>query len=337
MTKMKAMVLERTSLLERKPLKMVDLPIPSPDSGQILVKISVCGVCHTDIDEIEGRVNPPKFPVVLGHQIIGRVKSLGSQVTRFKEGDRVGIAWIWSSCGRCILCREGRENLCDRFQGTGCHVNGGYAEFMIVSEDFAYPIPERFSDSQAAPLLCAGAIGYRDLRLSGIKPGQTLGLYGFGASAHIVIQVAKYLGCEVFVFTRSEAHRNLAKKLGALWTGSAKDDPPKKLNCAIDFTPVGETVPEALRALEKGGRLVIAVIRKRTPIPELDYTKYLWDEKEIKSVANITRKDAQDFLSLAAEIPIIPELQEFAFSQANDALIMLKNGKIQGAGVLIID
>jgi propanol-preferring alcohol dehydrogenase len=337
MTKMKAMVLERTSLLERKPLKMVDLPIPSPDSGQILVKISVCGVCHTDIDEIEGRVNPPKFPVVLGHQIIGRVKSLGSQVTRFKEGDRVGIAWIWSSCGRCILCREGRENLCDRFQGTGCHVNGGYAEFMIVSEDFAYPIPERFSDSQAAPLLCAGAIGYRDLRLSGIKPGQTLGLYGFGASAHIVIQVAKYLGCEVFVFSRSEAHRNLAKKLGALWTGSAKDDPPKKLNCAIDFTPVGETVPEALRALEKGGRLVIAVIRKRTPIPELDYTKYLWDEKEIKSVANITRKDAQDFLSLAAEIPIIPELQEFAFSQANDALIMLKNGKIQGAGVLIID
>jgi propanol-preferring alcohol dehydrogenase len=334
---MKAMVFERTSLIERKPLKMVDLPIPSPDSGQILVKISVCGVCHTDIDEIEGRVNPPKFPVVLGHQIIGRVKSLGSQVTRFKEGDRVGVAWIWSSCGRCVLCQGGRENLCDQFQGTGCHVNGGYAEFMVVSEDFAYPIPERFSDSQAAPLLCAGAIGYRDLRLSGIKPGQTLGLYGFGASAHIVIQVAKYLGCEVFVFTRSEAHRNLAKKLGALWTGSAKDDPPKKLNCAIDFTPVGETVPEALRALEKGGRLVIAVIRKRTPIPELEYRKYLWDEKEIKSVANITRKDAQDFLSLAAEIPIIPELQEFAFSQANEALIKLKEGKIQGAGVLIID
>ncbi len=334
---MKAMVLERTSLIERKPLKMVDLPIPSPDSRQILVKISVCGICHTDIDEIEGRINPSKFPVVLGHQIIGRVKNLGSQVTRFREGDRVGVAWIWSSCGRCVRCQEGRENLCDQFQGTGCHVNGGYAELMIVSEDFAYPIPERFSDSQAAPLLCAGAIGYRDLRLSGIKSGQTLGLYGFGASAHIVIQVAKYMGCEVFVFTRSEAHRSLAKKLGAAWTGSAKDDPPKKLNCAIDFTPVGETVPEALRALEKGGRLVIAVIRKRTPIPELDYTKYLWDEKEIKSVANITRKDAQEFLSLAAEIPIIPELQEFAFSQANDALIMLKDGRIQGAGVLIMD
>lgn len=334
---MKAMVLEKTSSIEGKPLKMVDLPIPPPDSRQILVRISACGICHTDIDEIEGRVKPSKLPVVLGHQIIGRVESLGSQVTRFKEGDRVGVAWIWSSCGRCVHCREGRENLCDQFQGTGCHANGGYAEFMVVSEDFAYPIPERFSDSQAAPLLCAGAIGYRNLRLSGIKPGQTLGLYGFGASAHIVIQVAKYLGCEVFVFTRSEEHQNLAKKLGALWTGIAKDDPPKKLNCAIDFTPVGETVPEALKALEKGGRLVIAVIRKRTPIPELDYAKYLWDEKEIKSVANITRKDAQDFLSLAAEIPIIPEVQEFALSQANDALIMLNEGKIQGAGVLIID
>ncbi len=334
---MKAMVLEKTSSIEGKPLKMVDLAIPPPNSRQILVRISVCGICHTDIDEIEGRVKPSKLPVVPGHQIIGRVESLGSQVTRFKEGDRVGVAWIWSSCGRCVHCQEGRENLCDQFQGTGCHANGGYAEFMLVSEDFAYPIPERFSDSQAAPLLCAGAIGYRDLRLSGIKPGQTLGLYGFGASAHIVIQVAKYLGCEVFVFTRSEEHQNLAKKLGALWTGVAKDDPPKKLNCAIDFTPVGETVPEALRALEKGGRLVIAVIRKRTPIPELDYAKHLWDEKEIKSVANITRKDAQDFLSLAAQIPIIPEVQEFALSQANDALIMLKEGKIQGAGVLIID
>lgn len=334
---MKAMVLEKTSSIEGKPLKMVDLAIPLPNSRQILVRISACGICHTDIDEIEGRVKPSKLPIVPGHQIIGRIESLGSQVTRFKEGDRVGVAWIWSSCGRCVHCREGRENLCDQFQGTGCHANGGYAEFMLVSEDFAYPIPERFSDSQAAPLLCAGAIGYRDLRLSGIKPGQTLGLYGFGASAHIVIQVAKYLGCEVFVFTRSEEHRNLAKKLGALWTGVAKDDPPKKLNCAIDFTPVGETVPEALRALEKGGRLVIAVIRKRTPIPELDYAKHLWDEKEIKSVANITRKDAQDFLSLAAQIPIIPEVQEFALSQANDALIMLKEGKIQGAGVLIIN
>jgi propanol-preferring alcohol dehydrogenase len=204
----------------------------------------------------------------------------------------------------------------------------------VVSEDFAYPIPNRFSDSEAAPLLCAGAIGYRDLRLSGIKKGETLGLFGFGASAHIVIQLAKYWGCKVFVFTRSEEHRILARKLGALWAGEPDEVPPQRVNCAIDFTPVGETVLNALRALEKGGRLVIAVIRKRNAIPPMDYAQLLWDEKEIKSVANITRKDAQEFLRLAAEIPIIPEVQEFRLEEANKALILLKQGKIQGAGVL---
>jgi propanol-preferring alcohol dehydrogenase len=207
----------------------------------------------------------------------------------------------------------------------------------VVSEDFAYPIPERFTDAQAAPLLCAGAIGFRDLRLSGIKPGQTLGLFGFGASAHIVIQVARYWGCEVFVFTRSEEHRQLAQKLGATWTGRAEDDPLRKLDCAIDFTPVGETVPNALRVLEKGGRLVLAVIRKRNPIPPLDYAQLLWDEKEIKSVANVTRKNARDFLPLAAEIPIIPEVQEFKLEEANEDLILLKQGKVQGAAVLRMD
>lgn len=220
------------------------------------------------------------------------------------------------------------------FQGTGCHANGGYAQYIAISEDFAYLIPERFSDAEATPLLCAGAIGYRDLILSGIKKGQTLGLFGFGASAHIVIQIARYWGCEVFVFTRGEEHRNLAKKLGASWAGGPEDQPPKKLHCAIDFTPVGETVPHALRVLEKGGRLVLAVIRKRNPIPPLDYAQLLWDEKEIKSVANITRKDAQEFLPLAAEIPITPEVQEFKLEEANQALILLKQGKIQGAGVL---
>lgn len=224
--------------------------------------------------------------------------------------------------------------MCLEFQGTGCHVNGGYAQYTVVSEDFTLLIPERFSDSEAAPLLCAGAIGYRDLRLSGIEKDHILGLFGFGASAHIVIQVAKHWGCEVFVFTRSEEHRNLAKKLGASWTGGPEDRPPRKLNCAIDFTPVGETVPRALRVLEKGGRLVLAVIRKRNPVPPLDYSEHLWDEREIKSVANITRKDLQDFLPLAAEIPIIPEVQEFALEEANKALILLKQGKIQGAGVL---
>ncbi|MBL7119795.1 MAG: zinc-dependent alcohol dehydrogenase family protein [Dehalococcoidia bacterium] len=333
---MKAQILKGISPVESQPLQLVGLPVPQPKAKEILVKISACGVCHTELDEIEGRLQP-KLPIVLGHEIIGRVESLGSGATRFRTGDRVGIAWIYSACGKCRFCQEGNENLCPEFQGTGCHANGGYAQYVAVSEDFAYPIPDRFSDLQAAPLLCAGAIGLRDLRLSGIEPGQTLGLFGFGASAHIVIQVARYRGCQVFVFTRSEDHRRLAKKLGAAWIGTAEDDPPHKVNCAIDFTPVGETVPNALRVLEKGGRLVIAVIRKRSPIPPLDYTRLLWDEKEIKSVANITRKDAQDFLPLAAEIPIIPEVQEFKLEEANEALILLKQGKIQGAAVLRMD
>ncbi len=330
---MKAMVLRETSSIERKPLIMEDLPDPVPGSEEILVKVSVCGVCHTELDEIEGRLQS-KLPVVLGHQVVGKVAALGSGAQRFQLGDRVGIAWIYSACGKCRFCQRGNENLCLDFKGTGCHVNGGYAQYTVVSEDYAYLIPQRFSDSQAAPLLCAGAIGYRDLALSGIQRGQTLGLFGFGASAHIVIQVAKYWGGEVFVFTRSEEHRELAKKLGASWTGGPEDQPPRKLNCAIDFTPAGETVVNALSVLEKGGRLILAVIRKKNPIPSMDYSKHLWDEKEIKSVANITRKDAEDFLSLAAEIPVIPEVEEFQLAEANEALILLKQGRIQGSGVL---
>ncbi len=332
---MKAMILRGISPVENEPLKMEEIPDPSPGPEQILVRISACGICHTELDEIEGRL-PPKLPIVLGHQIVGTVLRLGSGATRFHAGDRVGIAWIHSACGKCPFCKGGNENLCLEFRGTGCHAHGGYAQFTVVSEDFAYLIPERFSDTQATPLLCAGAIGYRDLILSGIKRGQTLGLFGFGASAHIVIQLARYWGCNVFVFTRGETHRNLAKKLGASWAGGPEDDPPGKVHCAIDFTPVGETVPRALRVLEKGGRLVLAVIRKRNPIPPLDYAKLLWDEKEIKSVANVTRKDAREFLSLAAEIPIIPEVQEFKLGEANQALILLKQGRIQGAGVLWI-
>ncbi len=331
--KMKAMVLKEVSSIKKEPLQMEELSNPVPGSKEILVKVSACGVCHTELDEIEGRVKP-RLPIILGHEIVGRIVSLGPEVTKFSLGDRVGIAWIHSVCGKCHFCQEGNENLCSEFKGTGCHANGGYAQYTVASEDFAYFIPERFSDAEAAPLLCAGAIGYRDLRLSGVKKGQTLGLFGFGASAHIVIQVAKYWGCEIFVFTRSERHRILAEKLGASWTGRPEDRPPKKLNCAIDFTPAGETVLKALGVLEKGGRLVLAVIRKRDSIPALDYAQLLWDEKEIKSVANITRRDAQDFLPLAAEVPIIPEVQEFRLEEANKALILLKEGKIQGAGVL---
>ena len=327
------MVLKEISPVEREPLRIEDLPDPVPGPGEILVKVSVCGVCHTELDEIEGRLQS-KLPVVLGHQVVGKVAALGSGAKRFQLGDRVGIAWIYSACGKCRFCQRGNENLCLEFKGTGCHVNGGYAQYTVVSEDYAYLIPQRFSDSQAAPLLCAGAIGYRDLTLSGIQRGQTLGLFGFGASAHIVIQVAKYWGGEVFVFTRSEEHRELAKKLGASWTGGPEDQPPRKLHCAIDFTPAGETVVNALSVLEKGGRLILAVIRKKNPIPSMDYSKHLWDEKEIKSVANITRKDAEGFLSLAAEIPVIPEVEEFQLAEANEALILLKQGRIQGSGVL---
>ena len=333
---MKAQILRKISLAENRPLELIDLPIPQPGPKEILVKVSACGVCHTELDEIEGRVQS-KLPVVLGHEIVGKVEGVGSEVTKFGIGDRVGIAWIYSACGRCHFCQEGNENLCSEFRATGCHADGGYAQYTVVSEDFAYPIPDRFTDSQAAPLLCAGAIGFRGLRLSGIKPGETLGLFGFGASAHIVLQVARFWGCEVFAFTRSEEHRRLARGLGAAWTGGPEDTPPRKVNGAIDFTPVGETVAQALGVLEKGGRLVIAVIRKRNPIPPLDYAQLLWEEKEIKSVANIARQDARDFLPLAAEIPIITRVQEFRLEQANEALVLLKQGKIQGAAVLTMD
>jgi len=338
---MRAMVLRKFRPIEtegEKPLDLVDLPVPVPSPDQVLIKVSVCGICHTEIDEIEGRLVPPKFPIVLGHEIVGRVHAVGSEVRKYRLGDRVGVAWIHSSCGRCSFCVRGDENLCDDFRATGLHAHGGYAEYTVVSEDFAYPIPENFSDAQAAPLLCAGVIGYRALRLSGIKSGQVLGLYGFGASAHIAIQVAKHRGCKVFVFTRQgqKDHQNLALKLGADWVGVTGEMPPQRLRCAIDFTPVGEPVKEALRVLEKGGRLVINAIRKVNPIPELDYAQDLWHEREIKSVANVARQDALEFLPLAAQIGIKPEVREFPLEQVNDALLLLKQGKMHGAGVLRI-
>jgi propanol-preferring alcohol dehydrogenase len=333
--KLKAQVLRKIAPIEERPLELMEVPIPQPKCGEILARVSACGVCHTELDEIEGRLQP-ELPVILGHQIIGRVTELGLGTTRFKIGDRIGIAWIHSACGKCHFCKAGNENLCSQFRGTGCQADGGYAEYTTVSEQFAFHIPDRFTDVQAAPLLCAGAIGFRDLRLSGIKPGQILGLFGFGASAHIVIQLAKYRGCQVFVFTREEEHRRLAREMGADWVGDIEDTPSQKVNCAIDFTPVGEMVPAALNVLEKGGRLVIAVIRKRTLIPPMDYASLLWDEKEIKSVANITRKDAEDFLPLAAKIPIVSEVHEFALEQANEALSLLKRAKIRGAAVLKI-
>ncbi len=335
---MRAVVLDKHSTIEEKPLEPADLPIPVPNDNQILVKVSVCGLCHTDLDEIEGRLKPDKLPIVLGHQIVGTVADKGKAVTKFNVEERIGITWLYWACGTCNFCQTGNENLCDHAKWTGKDADGGYAEYMVISEDFAYPIPERFSDSQAAPLLCAGAIGYRAVSLSEITDGQIVGLFGFGASAHIVIQIIRYKfpNSPVFVFTRSAEHRQLAETLGSAWTGSPVDSPPAKINRAIDFTPVGESIRNALLVMQKGGRLIINVIRKSTPVPQLDYVEHLWLEKEIKSVANVTRKDAEQFLPLAAQIPITPHVQEFDLKQANEALILLKQAKIRAAAVLRI-
>jgi len=335
---MKAMILNKHAPIEEKPLELVDLPIPAVDDDQILIKISVCGACHTDLDEAEGRLRPTKPSIVPGHQAVGKVADKGKDVTKFKIGDRVGITWLYSSCGKCDFCQAGNENLCSLAKWTGKDVNGGYAEFTAIGEDFAYPIPEEFSDSQAAPLLCAGVIGYRTLRLADITDGQKIGLFGFGASAHIVIQIIKYKfpNSPVYVFTKTAQHAELAKSLGAVWTGRSSDQPLDKLNKIMDFTPVGQCVRDALGVLEKGGRLIINAIRKETPVPPMEYAKYLWLEKEIKSVANVTRQDAEEFLPLAARIPIAPTIELFPLTQANEVLCSIKYSRLRAAAVLEI-
>jgi propanol-preferring alcohol dehydrogenase len=333
-----AMLLTKHADIEDKPLEPADVPRPVPKDNEVLLKVLTCGVCHTELDEIEGRLEPPQLPVVPGHEIVGEIIERGSAVSALDLGQRAGVTWLNSSCGQCQFCLSGRENLCGKAKWTGLDVNGGYSQFTVVPEKFAYPIPQRFSDAAAAPLLCAGVIGYRALRLAEVTNGEVVGLYGFGASAHIVIQIVKHTcpDSSVFVFTRSAAHRDLAQELGADWTGGPADQPPAKPNKAIDFTPVGETVLHALAASDKGARVVINAIRKRTCIPQLDYGKYLWHEREIKSVANVTAEDARRFLPLAAEIPIIPRVQEFELAQANEVLISLKQGRIQAAAVLRI-
>jgi propanol-preferring alcohol dehydrogenase len=342
---MKAMVLNKLCNLEenKTPLELVSLPDPVPGEKEILVKVSACGVCHTELDEIEGRTPPPHLPIVLGHQVVGRVEETGSKAGAFKIGDRVGIAWIYSACGKCKFCLAGNENLCRDFKATGRDAHGGYARYMTVLEGFAYPIPDVFSDSEAAPLLCAGAIGYRSLRLCNLQDGQNLGLTGFGASAHLVLKMVRhqYPNSKVFVFARSEKERAFAKELGAVWAGDTEEETPEKLDAIIDTTPVWKPVVEALKNLEPGGRLVVNAIRKekvdKDYLLQLDYPTHLWLEKEIKSVANVSRRDVSEFLELAAEIPIKPEVQEFALEEANQALVELKMRKIRGAKVLRID
>ena len=329
------MQLKRPKRIEENPLELVKIAKPKIKPDDILVKIKVCGICHTDLHTVEGELKLPKKPLVPGHQVVGVVEEKGEKVTRLKKDDRVGVAWLYWTCGHCKYCLEGKENLCENALFTGYHVNGGYAQYTVVSQDFAYSIPQGFSDQQAAPLLCAGIIGYRALRLSQIKPKGRLGLFGFGASAHVAIQVAIHSECEVFVFTRSKEHQKLAKNLGAVWTGQAKDKSPKRLDSAIIFAPAGELVLDALKALDKGGTLALAGIYM-TPIPQMDYTKYLYHERTVRSVANATREDGKELLKLAAEIPIQTKTTSFPLKEANKALLLLKQSKIDGAGVLMI-
>jgi len=336
------MLLKRLSRLEENPspLELSELPEPNPGEGGILIRVSACGVCHTELDEIEGRTPPRQLPVILGHQVVGRVARRGGAAKRFQIGERVGVAWIGAACGKCRHCLEGNENLCPNFIATGRDVNGGYAEYMTAAEDFCHPIPPTFSDAEAAPLLCAGAIGYRSLKLTNITNGQSLGLTGFGASAHLVLMLAKHRfpGSKVFVVSRSESERLFARELGAAWAGGTEEAAPEKLAAIIDTTPAWMPVVEALKNLAPGGRLVINAIRKedadKDALLHLDYPAHLWMEKEIKSVANVTRSDVGEFLELAAEIPIRPEVEEFDLSEANQALLELKNRKIRGAKVL---
>ena len=342
---MKAMVLDEIhSLYDCKtPLTFTDLPEPVPGPKEILIKVNACGVCHTELDEIEGRTPPPHLPVVPGHQAVGRVTAVGSDAKKFAVGDRVGVAWIFSACGTCKFCRNGLENLCKKFKATGRDANGGYAEYMTVPEKFAYLIPESFSDVQAAPLLCAGAIGYRSLKLAGITDGANLGLTGFGASAHLVLKMVRFMypAAKVFVFARNEKERAFARSLGAVWAGDTGDFSPDPLNAVIDTTPVWKPVVEALKNLDSNGRLVINAIRKedadKNYLLNLDYPGHLWMEKEIKSVANVASSDVSEFIRLAAEMDIRPEVQTYSLKEANQALVELKEGKIQGAKVLMIN
>ena len=348
---MKAMILESLGEVRppQAPLKLVQQPEPILAAGEVLLRVTRCGVCHTELDEIEGRTPPPRLPVILGHQVVGTIMESGSllpptqrQAAGLQSGQRVGVAWIASACGHCQYCLSGQENLCPEFKATGRDINGGYAEYMSVRADFVHPIPDSISDSEAAPLLCAGAVGYRALRLCNLQDEGSLGLMGFGGSNHLVLKTAlhKYTGIQVYVFSRNATEREFARSLGAAWAGAIGDVPPEALDAIIDTTPVWGPDMEALRSLKPGGRLVVNAIRKeevdKQALLKLDYASQLWMEKEIKSVANVTRQDVREFLQLVAEANIQPEYQEYELQDANQALFEMKQGKIRGAKVLRI-
>jgi propanol-preferring alcohol dehydrogenase len=327
---MRAMLLEKIGA----PLVLREVATPRPNSDHLRIRVSACAVCRTDLHIIDGELADPKLPLVLGHEIVGRVEAIGENVDRFKVGDRVGIPWLGWTCGECKFCRSDRENLCDRARFTGYTIDGGYAEFTVADERFCFSIPDIFDDVAAAPLLCAGLIGYRSLRKTG--DAKRLGVYGFGAAAHIIAQVACFQGREVFAFTRSgdSEGQNFARKLGAVWAGGSDESPPEKLDAAIIFAPVGSLVPLSLRALEKGGCVVCGGIHM-SDIPSFPY-RDLWEERSISSVANLTRRDGEEFLEIAARIPIRTSTQTFQLEEANEALAALRGGRVSGAAVLLL-
>jgi alcohol dehydrogenase, propanol-preferring len=331
---MRAMVLSNPMPIDRRPLAWRELPDPQPGLGEIRVRVQACGICRTDLHVIEGELPPRRPQIVPGHQVVGAVDQLGQGATRFKPGDRVGIAWLRYTCGRCRYCLVGNENLCPNARFTGYDEDGGYAQYALVREDFAYPLPPRLDPVAATPLLCAGIIGYRALKRADVRPGCRLGLFGFGSSAHISIQVAKHWGCSVYVMTRSEKHQELARQLGADWAGPSDAKPPELLDSAILFAPVGDLVPTAMEALDKGGTLAVAGIYL-TDIPRLNYDRHLFYEKNIKSVTANTRKDGAELLALAEKIPLRPHTTSFPLEDANQALLMLKRDAINGSGVLV--
>lgn len=333
---MKAMALFECAPIQEAPLRWTDVPMPSPGPGEVRVRVKTCGICRTDLHVIEGELPFPGHPVIPGHQVIGIVEALGRDAGRFKVGDRIGIAWLHHACGECVFCRAGQENLCEAQLFTGYHRWGGYAEYTVVPESFAYSIPEGFSNAEAPPLLCAGIIGYRSLKRSLVQPGQSLALYGFGSSAHIVIQIANHWGCEVYVCSRNEAHAQLALSLGARWAGSRAEDMPVLTDSAIIFAPAGNLVPIALERLRKGGTLALAGIYM-SDIPSLSYEKHLFFEKNVHSVTANTRQDGMELLEIAARIRIRPNVQLFPLSEANRALLDLKEDRISGSGVLVAE
>ena len=332
---MKAWRLYEPKPAEEHPLVLEDVPVPEPGPGQVLLRVRACGVCHTDLHTVEGDIRPPRYPVTPGHQVVAIVEKVGPGVTSPQVGDRVGVTWLYKTCGTCAYCRRGLENLCEQAQFTGCHADGGYAEYMVAYADYVFPLPERIDDVHAAPLLCAGVIGYRTLRVAQVQPGETVALFGFGASAHLVIQVLRYWGNRVFVFTRSPKRQAHARELGAAWAGHPDDDPPERYDRALIFAPAGRIVHRALAHLRPGGTVAINAIYM-TPIPEMPYD-LIYLERGVRSVANVTREDARAFLELAGRIPIQTTVQPYPWLQANQALADLKAGKIVGQAVLVME